>query len=62
MKIFSTTRPISNSFLVVLPEKIIEIPQNSKQYAMGGVYVALSCVGCILGVLCGKKLAGLMKA
>ena len=35
---------------------------EGKQYAMGNVYVALSCLGCILGVMCGKKLAGVMKA
>ena len=33
---------------------------EGKQYAMGSVYVVLSCLGCILGVLCGKKLAGVM--
>lgn len=32
-----------------------------KQYAAGSVYVLLSCLGCILGVLCGKKLAALLK-
>ena len=31
-----------------------------KQYALGSVYVLLSCFGCILGVLCGKKLAELV--
>ena len=35
---------------------------EGKQYAMGSVYVALSCLGCILGVLCGKKLAGVMRS
>ena len=35
---------------------------DGKQYAMGGAYVVLSCLGCILGVLCGKKLAGIVKA
>ena len=34
---------------------------EGKQYVMGGVYIALSCLGCILGVLCGKKLATLVK-
>lgn len=34
---------------------------EGKQYAMGGAYVVLSCLGCILGVLCGKKLAGVMR-
>ena len=32
---------------------------EGKQYAMGGVYVVLSCLGCILGVLCGKSWQGL---
>jgi fluoride exporter len=35
---------------------------EGKQYAMGSVYVVLSCLGCILGVLCGKKLAGVMRS
>ena len=35
---------------------------EGKQYAMGSVYVALSCLGCILGVLCEKKLAGVMRS
>ena len=34
---------------------------EDKQYAMGGAYVVLSCAGCILGVLCGKKLSALVK-
>ncbi len=33
-----------------------------KQYAAGGVYVVLSCIGCIFGVLCGKKLAAFLRA
>ena len=33
-----------------------------KQYAAGGVYVLLSVCGCILGVLCGKKLAVIIEA
>lgn len=33
-----------------------------KQYAMSGVYVVLSCIGCIFGVLCGKKLAAFLRA
>ncbi len=30
---------------------------EKKMYLPGGFYVVLSCLGCILGVLCGKKLA-----
>ena len=30
---------------------------ESKQYLTGGIYVLLSCACCIVGVLCGKKLA-----
>jgi CrcB protein len=30
---------------------------EDKQYAVGGIYVILSCVCCISGILCGKKLA-----
>lgn len=37
--------------------KLIE----KKQYFQGGVYVVLSCACCILGVLCGKKLASVLK-
>ena len=34
---------------------------ENKQYISGGIYVILSCVCCILGILCGKKLASLIK-
>lgn len=34
---------------------------ENKLYMQGGLYVALSVVCCILGVLCGKKLALLLK-
>ena len=34
---------------------------EQKRYAAGGGYVLLSCVGCILGIVCGKKLAALIK-
>ena len=30
---------------------------EKRQYAMGGSYVVLSCVCCIAGILCGRKLA-----
>ena len=30
---------------------------EDNQYVTGGLYVLLSCCGCILGVLCGKKLS-----
>ncbi len=30
---------------------------ENKQYTAGGIYVLLSCGFCILGILCGKKLA-----
>ncbi len=30
---------------------------GDKQYVLGGLYVVLSCVGCIIGVLCGEKLS-----
>lgn len=29
--------------------------------ALGGGYVLLSCLGCILGVMCGEKLAAIIK-
>ena len=35
---------------------------EDKKYAVGGTYVVLSCVCCIFGILCGKKLASLIKA
>lgn len=31
---------------------------EEKKCVIGGIYVVLSCVFCILGILCGKKLAG----
>lgn len=34
---------------------------EDKLYMQGGLYVALSVICCILGVLCGKKLALLLK-
>ena len=34
---------------------------DNKQYATGGIYVALSCACCIFGILCGKKLASAIK-
>ena len=34
---------------------------ENKQYAAGGMYVILSCSCCILGILCGKKLASFIK-
>lgn len=34
---------------------------DNKQYAVGGIYVILSCSFCILGILCGKKLATMIK-
>ena len=34
---------------------------GSKQYLLGGLYVLLSFLGCIFGVLCGKKLSSIVK-
>ena len=34
---------------------------EKKQYGAGGVYVALSFACCIFGVICGKKIAALVK-
>ncbi|MCR5149198.1 MAG: fluoride efflux transporter CrcB [Eubacterium sp.] len=34
---------------------------DNKQYISGGIYVILSCGFCIFGILCGKKLATLIK-
>lgn len=34
---------------------------ENKQYAAGGAYVLLSCVCCIVGILCGRKLAALVQ-
>ena len=34
---------------------------DNNKYAIGGLYVLLSCCGCILGVLCGKKLSCLIR-
>lgn len=30
---------------------------ENKHYAVGGLYIFLSCLCCILGVLCGRKIA-----
>ena len=34
---------------------------ENKQYSAGGIYVILSTVCCILGILCGKKLVSFIK-
>lgn len=34
---------------------------GSEQYSLAGLYVLLSCTGCILGVLCGKKISALFR-
>lgn len=34
---------------------------EKKQYGVGGVYVALSFACCIVGVICGKKLATIVR-
>ena len=34
---------------------------DNKQYAAGSIYVILSCGCCILGILCGKKIASVIK-
>lgn len=34
---------------------------SDKQYMLGGLYVALSCIGCIFGVLCGEKISGIIR-
>ena len=34
---------------------------DKKQYTLGGLYIVLSVTCCILGILCGKKLATVVK-
>ncbi|MCR4865879.1 MAG: fluoride efflux transporter CrcB [Lachnospiraceae bacterium] len=34
---------------------------GNKQYLAGGIYVLLSCTCCICGIICGKKLASVIK-
>lgn len=34
---------------------------ENKQYMAGGIYAVLSCVFCILGIICGKKISTLVK-
>ena len=34
---------------------------DNKQYTSGGLYIVLSVVCCIFGILCGKKLASVVK-
>ncbi len=35
---------------------------DNKRYAIGGIYVVASCACCIFGILCGKKLAAVVRA
>ena len=34
---------------------------DNKQYTLGGLYIVLSVVCCIFGILCGKRLAAVVK-
>lgn len=34
---------------------------DNGKYVIGGLYVLLSCCGCILGVLCGRKLSAFIR-
>lgn len=34
---------------------------ESRHYAAGGAYILLSCVCCIFGIVCGRKLAAIAK-
>ena len=34
---------------------------DNKQYTLGGLYIVLSVTCCIIGILCGKKLATVVK-
>ncbi len=34
---------------------------DNKQFTSGGIYVILSCGCCIFGIICGKKLATIIK-
>ena len=34
---------------------------EGKRYAMGMIYVVLSCSFCLLGIICGKKIATVFK-
>ena len=34
---------------------------DNKQYTLGGLYIVLSVTCCILGILCGKRLASVVK-
>ena len=34
---------------------------DNKQYRLGGLYIVLSVVCCIFGILCGKRLAAVVK-
>ena len=34
---------------------------DNKQYILGGLYIVLSVVCCIFGILCGKRLAAVVK-
>lgn len=34
---------------------------DNKQYTLGGLYIVISVVCCIFGILCGKRLASVVK-
>lgn len=34
---------------------------DNKQYVVGSIYVILSCGCCIIGILCGKKIASVIR-
>lgn len=34
---------------------------NNKEYFVGALYIVLSCLCCIIGIICGKKLATMVK-
>ncbi len=34
---------------------------ENKQYLSGGLYVFLSCICCIFGIFCGKRIASIIK-
>ena len=53
----------NSSFLIIILNVLYLEAYNilsTKNYGLCGLYVALSVVGCIAGVWCGKKLANLV--
>lgn len=52
---------VANLSFSITEQRKVDMCFGNKQYTTGGIYVMLSCGCCILGILCGKKLATMIK-